>query len=119
LELRFTEKARALLAEIRAENPSDTLVILVGGGCCENTAPILMKNFHVGRGDRLMGEAEGIGVYASTDVYPLIEGTPSEIDVTDGTGAGSFSLEVRRGVRLTLRPLPEASAPPGRGSSPS
>ena len=109
MELRFTEKARALLADIRAENPSDTLVILVGGGCCENTAPILMKNFRVGRSDRLMGEAEGVGVYASADVYPLIEGTPSVIDVTDGTGAGSFSLEVRRGVRLTLRPLPEAS----------
>lgn len=105
MDLRFTDRARTLLAEIRAENPSDTLVILVGGGCCENTAPILMKNFLVGRGDRRMGEAEGVEVYASADVYPLVEGTPSVIDVTDGAGAGSFSLEVRRGVRLTLRPL--------------
>lgn len=105
MDLRFSEKARVLLADLRRENPSDTLVILVGGGCCENTAPILMKNFRVGRSDRLMGEAEGVGVYASADVYPLIEETPSLIDVTDGTGAGSFSLEVCRGVRLTLRPL--------------
>jgi uncharacterized protein (DUF779 family) len=59
VDLRFTERARALLAEIRAENPSDVLVILVGGGCCENTAPILMKNFRVGRSDRLMGEGKG------------------------------------------------------------
>lgn len=119
MELRFTEKARALLAEIQAENPSDTLVILIGGGCCENTAPILMKNFRVGVSDRLLGETEGIGVYASAEVYPLIKGTPSVIDVTNGQGAGSFSLEIRRGVRLTLRPLPESSGAPGRGSSPS
>jgi uncharacterized protein (DUF779 family) len=106
MDLRFSEMARVLLAEIRRENPSDTLVILLGGGCCENTAPILMKNFRVGRGDRFLGESEGVGVYASAEVYPLLEGTASVIDVTDGRGAGSFSLEVRRGVRLTLRPLP-------------
>lgn len=105
MDLRFTEKARALLSEIRAENPSDTLVILLGGGCCENTAPILMKNFRVGQSDRLIGEAEGVRVYAAAEIHPLIAGTPSVIDVTDGRGAGSFSLEVSRGLRLTLRPL--------------
>jgi len=106
VDLRFTEKAKVLLAEIRNENPGDTLVILVGGGCCENTAPILMKNFRVGRGDRFLGGVEGVNVYASAETYPLVSATPSIIDVTDGAGAGGFSLEVRRGVRLTLRPLP-------------
>lgn len=105
MDLRFTEKARALLAEIRAERPSDDLVILVGGGCCENTAPILMRNFRVGRSDRLIGETEGVKVYAAAEIHPLIEGTPSVIDVTDGRGAGSFSLEISRGLRLTMRPL--------------
>jgi len=119
MELRFTEKARALLAEIQAENPSDTLVILIGGGCCENTAPILMKNFRVGVSDRRLGESGGVCVYASADMYPLLAEAPSVIDVTDGRGAGSFSLEIRRGVRLTLRPLPESSESPERGSSPS
>jgi uncharacterized protein (DUF779 family) len=106
VDLRFSDKARALLAEIRAENPSDTLVILIGGGCCENTAPILMKNFRVGRSDRYLGEGEGISVYAAAEIYPLLSATPSILDVTDGRGAGSFSMEIRRGVRLTLRPLP-------------
>lgn len=106
MDLRFSDKARALLAEIRAENPSDTLVILIGGGCCENTAPILMKNFRVGRSDRYLGEGEGISVYAAAEIYPLLTATPSILDVTDGRGAGSFSMEIRRGVRLTLRPLP-------------
>ena len=106
MDLRFSDKARALLAEIRAENPSDTLVILIGGGCCENTAPILMKNFRVGRSDRYLGEGEGVSVYAAAEIYPLLTATPSILDVTDGRGAGSFSMEIRRGVRLTLRPLP-------------
>lgn len=106
MELRFSDKARSLLAEIRDENPSDALVILVGGGCCENTAPILMKNFRVGQSDRYLGEAEGVCVYAAAEIYPLVADTPSIIDVTDGRGAGSFSLEIGRGVRLTLRPLP-------------
>jgi hypothetical protein len=106
VDLRFSESARGLLAEIHGENPSDTLVILVGGGCCENTAPILMKNFRVGQSDRLLGEIVGIKVYAAAEMYPLISATPSIIDVTDGRGGGSFSLEIPRGVRLTLRPLP-------------
>ena len=106
MDLRFSGRARGLLAEIRGEYPADTLVILIGGGCCENTAPILMKNFLVGRSDRLLGEAVGVKVYAAAEMYPLVSGTPSIIDVTDGRGSGSFSLEIPRGVRLTLRPLP-------------
>ena len=107
MDLRFTEKARALLADIRRENPSDTLVILIGGGCCENTAPILMKNFRVGNTDRLLGEAEGIKVFAAAEMFPLVERTPSFIDVAETIGLGSFSLEISRGVRLTLRPILE------------
>ena len=87
MDLRFSDKARALLAEIRAENPSDTLVILIGGGCCEN-ATILMKNFRVGRSDRYLGEGEGISVYAAAEMFPLLTATPSILDVTDGRGAG-------------------------------
>lgn len=107
MDLRFTDRARALLSEIRAENPSDTLVIVVGGGCCENTAPILMKNFRVGRSDRYLSEAEGVKVYASAEMFPLLDGSPSVIDVVEAIGLGSFSLEISRGVRLTLRPLPD------------
>jgi uncharacterized protein (DUF779 family) len=80
-------------------------MILIGGGCCENTAPILMKNFRVGQSDRLLGEADGVKVYAAAELYPLVSATPSIIDVTDGRGGGSFSLEIPRDVRLTLRPL--------------
>jgi uncharacterized protein (DUF779 family) len=107
MDLRFTEKARALLADIRRENPSDTLVILIGGGCCENTAPILMKNFRVGNTDRLLGEAEGVKVFAAAEMFPLIERTPSSIGVAETIGLGSFSLEISRGIRLTLRPILE------------
>jgi len=105
VDLRFSERAQGLLAEIHGEHPSDTLVILIGGGCCENSAPILMKNFRVGQSDRLLGEVDGIKVYAAAEMYPLVSGTPSIIDVTDGRGSGSFSLEIPRGIRLTLRPL--------------
>ncbi len=107
MDLRFSERARTLLAEIHGEHPLDTLVILVGGGCCENTAPILLKNFRVGQGDRLLGEVDGVKAYAAEEMYPLVSATPSIIDVTDGRGSGSFSLEIPRGVRFTLRPLPE------------
>jgi uncharacterized protein (DUF779 family) len=107
MDLRFTGKARALLADIRREHPSDTLVILIGGGCCENTAPILMKNFRVGNTDHLLGEAEGVRVFAAAEMFPLIERTPSVIGVAETIGLGSFSLEISRGVRLTLRPLLE------------
>ena len=106
MDLRFSVRARGLLSEIHGENPMDTLVILIGGGCCENTAPILMKDFRVGRSDRLLGEVDGVKVYAAAEMYPLVFATPSIIDVTDGRGGGSFSLEIPRGVRLTMRPLP-------------
>ena len=103
MSLEFTPAARGLLAELRQANPDATLVIVIGGGCCENTAPILMKNFRVGRTDRLLGEAEGVKVYASENVCHL-ESASSVLDAVEQTGAGGFSLEVSRGVRLTLRP---------------
>ena len=106
MDLRFSERARGLLSKTRGESPADALVILIGGGCCENAAPTLMKNFRVGRSGRLLGEVEGVKVYAAAEMYPLVSATPSIIDVTDGRGAGSFSLEIPRGVRLTMRPLP-------------
>lgn len=105
MDLRFSEEARKLLAEFRRENPSETLVIMIGGGCCENTAPILLKNFRIGNTDHLLGEAEGVKVYAAAEMFPLVERTPSMIGVTETIGLGSFSLEISRGVRLTLRPV--------------
>jgi uncharacterized protein (DUF779 family) len=100
--LEFTAAARTLLAELRQANPTAILVIVIGGGCCENTAPILMKNFRVGRTDRLLGEAEGVKVYASENVRHL-ESASSVLDVVEYTGVGGFSLEVSRGARLVLR----------------
>jgi uncharacterized protein (DUF779 family) len=102
--LQFTAAAGALLAELKREHPTSALVIVIGGGCCENTAPILMKNFLVGRRDRLLGELEGVKVYAAADVC-FLEQADSVLDVVEHSGAGSFSLETTRGVRLVVRPL--------------
>ena len=102
--LESTAAARVLLAELKREHPTSALVIVIGGGCCENTAPILMKNFHVGRRDRLLGEVEGIKVYAAADVC-FLERADSVLDVVKHSGGGSFSLEISRGSRLVVRTL--------------
>ena len=102
--LQFTAAARALLAELKQEHPTAALVIVIGGGCCENTAPILMKNFLVGRRDRLLGEVEGVKVYAAAEVC-FLEQADSVLDVVAHPGTGSFSLEITKGARLVVRPL--------------
>jgi len=55
----------------------------------------------------VFGDVRNTMRIAQKEIFgPVVSPTPSIIDVTDGSGAGSFSLEVRRGVRLTLRPVP-------------
>ena len=63
-----------------------------------------MKNFLVGRRDRLLGEVEGVKVYAAAEVC-FLEQADSVLDVVAHPGTGSFSLEVTRGARLVVRPF--------------
>lgn len=99
--LSITAGARELLEEIRKEE-AGSLLFMIGGGCCDNTAPMLLRDFRTGPSDVLLGEICGVPVYCEASQATLVRAFDLEIGLSSG-GGNSFSLEIPRGVRFVLR----------------
>jgi uncharacterized protein len=103
IEVTITGAARQVLDEIRAESgDAPGLLFMIGGGCCDNTAPMLLRDFRVGATDVQLGEIAGVPVWCEREQAALVEGFRLEIGLSSG-GGNSFSLEIPRGVRFVLR----------------
>ena len=97
-----SDRAREVVAEM-AKRRRGTLTVTIGTGCCESTAPFLYEDFWPGPDQALIGEVEGVGVYAPEYLmtqYPHDDGVT--LDVVDELGE-SLSVETELGVRLILR----------------
>lgn len=97
-----SDRAREVVAEM-AKRRHGTLTVTIGTGCCESTAPFLYEDFWPGPDQALIGEVEGVGVYAPEYLrtqYPHDDGVT--LDVVDELGE-SLSVETELGVRLILR----------------
>lgn len=85
------------------------LVVTIGTGCCDSTAPFLYENHDPGTDSIQVGEVAGIPIYAPNWVADLYEGEVlllgGETDVITET----FSIEAEFDARLTLE-LPSAGA---------
>jgi uncharacterized protein (DUF779 family) len=93
----------ASIVERAKEARSGELVITIGTGCCESTAPFLYEDFWPGPDQETVGEVAGVPVWAPEylrRMYPGDEGVV--IDVFDGI-AESMSIETEWDCRLFLR----------------
>ena len=99
--LTITQQALEVLARVRKEEGED-LLFMLGGGCCDNTAPMLLKDFRIGATDVRLGEVCGVPVYCEREQAKLFADYGLEIGLTRG-GSNSFSLETPQGVRFVLR----------------
>jgi uncharacterized protein (DUF779 family) len=98
---------RAVTASGREE-----LVMVLGTGCCDSTAPFLYDRYYPGPDVVEVGWVAGVPVLAHrwlADLYAKEDGL--EIDVDRDAVSDSFSLETDHGCRLTLR-LPESASAP-------
>lgn len=87
-----------------AESGRQDLVLVLGTGCCDSTAPFLYDRYYPGPDVVEVGRVAGVPVLAHrwlADLYS--EGDGLEIDVDDGVVSDSFSLESEYGCRFTLR----------------
>jgi uncharacterized protein (DUF779 family) len=103
----LTEAARELLERVRAENAGD-LVMVIGNGCCDSTAPYLFTDYLPGPNERLVGEVEDVPVLLDESLSRSFSGTEVVVDARDDPQPDSFSCESELGYRFVLDRLPAA-----------
>ena len=97
-----TDRAREVVVRMRSLR-AGTLTVTIGTGCCESTAPFLYEDFWPGPDQAVVGEVEGVQVWAPEYLrrqYPADDGVV--LDVVDEL-AESLSVETELGCRLILR----------------
>ena len=82
-----------------------TLMFHQSGGCCDNSAAncYLPGEITIGAGDVHLGNIGGCDFYISKSQYATWRHTQLIIDVIDGHGGGTFSLEGPEGKAFHTR----------------
>ncbi|MEN2436036.1 DUF779 domain-containing protein [Weeksellaceae bacterium A-14] len=95
--LSATEKALGLIAELQKQHGE--LMFYQAGGCCEGTQPQCFEKggFYLRTHDVKIGEILGSEFWIDHDLFEYWKNAHFELDVTDGFGAGGFSLETPKG----------------------
>ena len=75
------------------------------GGCCDNSAAnaYLPGELTIGAGDVYLGDIGGCRFYIGVNPYETWKHTQLIIDVLDGAGGGTFSLEGPEGKAFHTR----------------
>ena len=103
MRLVATPRAEAVVRKVAGEG-RERLVVMLGDGCCDSTAPFLYDRYEPEPDAVPVGEIAGVPVLAHrwlADLYADAEGF--EIDVDEGLPNDSFSLESEYDCRFTLR----------------
>ena len=98
-----TGAAVATVRRVRDGGRTD-LVMVLGTGCCDSTAPYLYDHYLVEPDAHEVGEVDGVRIFAPkwlAELYPADE--KLTIDVDEGVLSDSFSLESAFECRFTLR----------------
>jgi uncharacterized protein (DUF779 family) len=102
--MRVTATARAERVVRRvAESGREHLVMVLGTGCCDSTAPFLYDRYYPGSDAKEVGRVAGVPVLAHRWLADLYAGEALEVDVDEGSPNDSFSLESDYDCRFILR----------------
>ena len=107
MRISATETALKMVRRVRNEGRTN-LIMVLGSGCCDSTAPFLYDNYLPEPDSRHIGDVDGIDVLAPAWLADLYTGADDEliVDVDEGVVNDSFSLESEFDARFTLR-VPE------------
>lgn len=91
--LSATDKAMELIRQLHEEYGE--LMFYQAGGCCEGTQPQCFRkgHFYPRTKDVSIGTILGFHFWVDHDLFEYWQYSHFELDVTDGFGAGGFSLE--------------------------
>jgi uncharacterized protein (DUF779 family) len=105
VRVQATPRAVEVVERVRASGREE-LVVVLGTGCCESTAPFLYDRYYPGADAVGVGEVAGVPVMAPRWLADLYAGDRGlALDLDEGVPTDSFSLETEYGCRLTLRVL--------------
>ena len=98
-----TEAALELIELLKQKHGE--LMFHQSGGCCDNSAAncFLPGELTIGAGDVFLGEIGGCPFYIGDKQYEFWKHTQLIIDVIDGHGGGTFSLEGPEGKAFHTR----------------
>ena len=104
MRITATDRAEAAVRRV-AESGRTELVMVLGTGCCDSTAPFLYdRNYYPGDDAVEVGRVAGVPVFAHGWLAKLYAGDDGLIvDVDEGVVADSFSLETEHGCRFAVR----------------
>jgi uncharacterized protein (DUF779 family) len=102
LTVRATPKAEATVERVKATGRTD-LVMVLGTGCCDSTAPYLYDRYYPGADVVEAGRVAGVPVLAHEWLARLYGEGELVIDVDEDVANDSFSLESEHDCRFTLR----------------
>jgi uncharacterized protein (DUF779 family) len=108
MKIMASTDAEAVVRRVQAEGRED-LVLVIGTGCCDSTAPFLYDRYYPGADVAEVGRVAGVPIFAHrwlADLYGA--GEQLEIDVDEGIANDSFSLESEYDCRFSLRASPAA-----------
>ena len=98
-----TPAALSLIDEMKAQHGD--ILFHQSGGCCDNSAAncYIEGELTIGPGDVQLGEIGGLPFYMSTSQFEYWKHTQLIIDVIDGHGGGTLSLEGPEGKAFLTR----------------
>lgn len=98
-----TDAALALIADLQAQH--GPVFFHQSGGCCDNSAAncYIEGELTIGPGDVKLGDIGGLPFYMSTSQFEYWKHTQLIIDVIDGHGGGTLSLEGPEGKAFLTR----------------
>jgi uncharacterized protein (DUF779 family) len=102
MKVTATAQAEAVVKRV-AESGREELVMVLGTGCCDSTAPFLYDRYYPGADVEEVGRIAGVPVFAHRWLANLYAGGNLEVDVDEGSPNDSFSLESDYDCRFTLR----------------
>jgi uncharacterized protein len=101
MRVRATPEAEAAVRRVSASGRED-LVMVLGNGCCDSTAPYLFDRYVVDRGASEVGRVAEVPVYAPEWLARLYPAEELVVDAEAGVQSDSFSLETTFGWRFVL-----------------
>ncbi|MBI4260861.1 MAG: DUF779 domain-containing protein [Actinobacteria bacterium] len=104
-----TERARGVVERVAASGRTELMLVL-GTGCCDSTAPFLYDHYYPGADAVLVGDVGDVPVFAPAFLARLYEDEALVVDAEPEAHADTFSLEAELGYRFTLR-LPRPAEP--------
>jgi uncharacterized protein len=97
-----TDRAEDAVRRVAAEGRT-SLVMVLGNGCCDSTAPYLYDHYYAGAGAEEVGRIDEVPVVAPEWLARLYPDDTLTVDVDEGVVSDSLSLETSLGCRFTLR----------------